>query len=185
MASFLTKSVSVLLRIIFYLVDEELPPIKHGNPITDRRSTFQPHLAPVVTPRQVQHGNEHNKKWYAQKDGAPTVYSLNFVPRFFHEWWILSAINNSYKIQQKYLMSGREFISETSYGSFLHANLTLWVSGNIPAYLKSFHLLWIAICIKIFTQTAVLFRGHKPNRRRAGHHFHNFIYWSGSDWFHL
>ncbi|XP_061095923.1 protein IMPACT isoform X2 [Conger conger] len=33
--------------------DEELPPIKHGEPITDRRSTFQPHLAPVVTPRQV------------------------------------------------------------------------------------------------------------------------------------
>lgn len=34
-------------------VDEELPPIHHGNPITDRRSTFQAHLAPVVTPRQV------------------------------------------------------------------------------------------------------------------------------------
>ncbi|XP_078024629.1 protein IMPACT isoform X3 [Epinephelus lanceolatus] len=33
--------------------DEELPPIKHGNTITDRRSTFQPHLAPVVTPRQI------------------------------------------------------------------------------------------------------------------------------------
>ncbi|XP_035268596.1 protein IMPACT isoform X1 [Anguilla anguilla] len=33
--------------------DEELPPVKHGEPITDRRSTFQPHLAPVVTPRQV------------------------------------------------------------------------------------------------------------------------------------
>ncbi|XP_071343031.1 protein IMPACT isoform X4 [Trachinotus anak] len=33
--------------------DEEVPPIKHGNPITDRRSTFQPHLAPVVTPRQI------------------------------------------------------------------------------------------------------------------------------------
>ncbi|KAJ8333587.1 hypothetical protein SKAU_G00415950 [Synaphobranchus kaupii] len=33
--------------------DEELPPIKHGEPITDRRSTFQPHLAPVVTTRQV------------------------------------------------------------------------------------------------------------------------------------
>ncbi|XP_072246026.1 protein IMPACT isoform X2 [Leuresthes tenuis] len=33
--------------------DEEIPPIKHGNAITDRRSTFQPHLAPVVTPRQV------------------------------------------------------------------------------------------------------------------------------------
>ncbi|XP_015253073.1 PREDICTED: protein IMPACT isoform X2 [Cyprinodon variegatus] len=33
--------------------DEEIPPIKHGNPITDRRSTFQPHLAPVVTPTQI------------------------------------------------------------------------------------------------------------------------------------
>ncbi|KAG8003438.1 Protein IMPACT-B, partial [Nibea albiflora] len=33
--------------------DEEIPPIKHGNTITDRRSTFQPHLAPVVTPRQI------------------------------------------------------------------------------------------------------------------------------------
>lgn len=34
-------------------IDEELPPIHHGNPITDRRSTFQAHLAPVVTTRQV------------------------------------------------------------------------------------------------------------------------------------
>ncbi|TKS74888.1 Protein IMPACT-B [Collichthys lucidus] len=33
--------------------DEEIPPIKHGNTITDRRSTFQPHLAPVVAPRQI------------------------------------------------------------------------------------------------------------------------------------
>uniref|UniRef100_A0A3B4BBD8 RWD domain-containing protein n=1 Tax=Periophthalmus magnuspinnatus TaxID=409849 RepID=A0A3B4BBD8_9GOBI len=32
---------------------DEIPPIKHGNATTDRRSTFQPHLAPVVTPRQV------------------------------------------------------------------------------------------------------------------------------------
>lgn len=32
-----------------------MPPIKHGESITDRRSTFQPHLAPVVTPRQVKH----------------------------------------------------------------------------------------------------------------------------------
>lgn len=32
---------------------EELPDIKHGEPITDRRSTFQPHLANVVTPKQV------------------------------------------------------------------------------------------------------------------------------------
>ncbi|KAJ7992870.1 hypothetical protein DPEC_G00266550 [Dallia pectoralis] len=33
--------------------DEELPSIKHGGTITDRRSTFQSHLAPVVTPGQV------------------------------------------------------------------------------------------------------------------------------------
>ncbi|XP_074843379.1 protein IMPACT isoform X5 [Carettochelys insculpta] len=33
--------------------DEELPPIYHGNPISDRRSTFQAHLAPVVSPKQV------------------------------------------------------------------------------------------------------------------------------------
>ncbi|XP_072324613.1 protein IMPACT isoform X2 [Scyliorhinus torazame] len=32
---------------------EQLPPITHGQPITDRRSTFQAHLAPVVTPHQV------------------------------------------------------------------------------------------------------------------------------------
>ncbi|XP_004465194.1 protein IMPACT isoform X2 [Dasypus novemcinctus] len=32
---------------------EELPPIDHGTPITDRRSTFQAHLAPVVCPKQV------------------------------------------------------------------------------------------------------------------------------------
>ncbi|KAM5222121.1 protein IMPACT [Ctenodactylus gundi] len=34
-------------------IEEELPPIDHGIPITDRRSTFQAHLAPVVYPRQV------------------------------------------------------------------------------------------------------------------------------------
>ncbi|XP_063056955.1 protein IMPACT isoform X2 [Engraulis encrasicolus] len=36
-----------------HLKDEELPEIKHGEAITDRRSTFQPHLALVVTPKQV------------------------------------------------------------------------------------------------------------------------------------
>ncbi|XP_075441052.1 protein IMPACT isoform X2 [Ascaphus truei] len=33
--------------------DEELPPIMHGEPITDRRSSFQAHLSPVVSPKQV------------------------------------------------------------------------------------------------------------------------------------
>uniref|UniRef100_A0A2K6CIW7 Protein IMPACT n=1 Tax=Macaca nemestrina TaxID=9545 RepID=A0A2K6CIW7_MACNE len=32
---------------------EELPPIDHGIPITDQRSTFQAHLSPVVCPKQV------------------------------------------------------------------------------------------------------------------------------------
>ncbi|XP_053570961.1 protein IMPACT isoform X2 [Bombina bombina] len=32
---------------------DELPPIKHADPISDRRSTFQAHLAPVVSPSQV------------------------------------------------------------------------------------------------------------------------------------
>ncbi|XP_020641400.3 protein IMPACT isoform X1 [Pogona vitticeps] len=35
------------------LEGEELPPVYHGNPITDRRSTFQAHLAPIVSPKQV------------------------------------------------------------------------------------------------------------------------------------
>ncbi|XP_056304211.1 protein IMPACT [Danio aesculapii] len=34
--------------------DEELPLIKHGESITDRRSTFQPHLSAVENPKQVQ-----------------------------------------------------------------------------------------------------------------------------------
>ncbi|XP_038664492.1 protein IMPACT isoform X2 [Scyliorhinus canicula] len=44
---------------------EQLPPIIHGEPITDRRSTFQAHLAPVVTPNQVKlllHDLYQNKK---------------------------------------------------------------------------------------------------------------------------
>ncbi|XP_075825387.1 protein IMPACT isoform X2 [Microtus pennsylvanicus] len=32
---------------------EESPPVDHGVPITDRRSTFQAHVAPVVCPQQV------------------------------------------------------------------------------------------------------------------------------------
>uniref|UniRef100_A0A673FRJ4 RWD domain-containing protein n=1 Tax=Sinocyclocheilus rhinocerous TaxID=307959 RepID=A0A673FRJ4_9TELE len=44
---------------------QKLPLIKHGETITDRRSTFQPHLAAVVTPKQVQRVLNHlyeNKK---------------------------------------------------------------------------------------------------------------------------
>uniref|UniRef100_A0A3B4X6C1 Impact RWD domain protein n=1 Tax=Seriola lalandi dorsalis TaxID=1841481 RepID=A0A3B4X6C1_SERLL len=52
---------------------EELPPIKHGNPITDRRSTFQPHLAPVVTPRQVKMVLE---KLYENKKIASATHNI-------------------------------------------------------------------------------------------------------------
>ncbi|KAM4704980.1 protein IMPACT [Rhinophrynus dorsalis] len=34
-------------------VEEETPPVMHGEPISDRRSTFQAHLAHVVRPAQV------------------------------------------------------------------------------------------------------------------------------------
>lgn len=53
--------------------DEELPPIKHGNTITDRRSTFQPHLAPVVTPRQVKMVLE---KLYENKKIASATHNI-------------------------------------------------------------------------------------------------------------
>ncbi|KAM6921101.1 protein IMPACT [Xenentodon cancila] len=53
--------------------DEETPPIKHGNTITDRRSTFQPHLAPVVTPRQVKVVLE---KLYENKKIASATHNI-------------------------------------------------------------------------------------------------------------
>ncbi|KAK2546253.1 Impact [Columba livia] len=54
-------------------VDEELPPIHHGHPITDRRSTFQAHLAPVVTPRQVKRVLE---KLYENKKIASATHNI-------------------------------------------------------------------------------------------------------------
>uniref|UniRef100_A0A3Q2D2R1 Impact RWD domain protein n=1 Tax=Cyprinodon variegatus TaxID=28743 RepID=A0A3Q2D2R1_CYPVA len=56
-----------------YRIDEEIPPIKHGNPITDRRSTFQPHLAPVVTPTQVKMVLE---KLYENKKIASATHNI-------------------------------------------------------------------------------------------------------------
>lgn len=53
--------------------DEEVPPIKHGSAITDRRSTFQPHLAPVVTPRQVKMVLE---KLYENKKIASATHNI-------------------------------------------------------------------------------------------------------------
>ncbi|KAM6350351.1 protein IMPACT isoform 4-T4 [Podargus strigoides] len=54
-------------------VDEELPSIHHGNPITDRRSTFQAHLAPVVTPGQVKRVLE---KLYENKKIASATHNI-------------------------------------------------------------------------------------------------------------
>ncbi|XP_025978592.1 protein IMPACT isoform X2 [Dromaius novaehollandiae] len=53
--------------------DEELPSIRHGNPITDRRSTFQAHLAPVVTPQQVKRVLE---KLYENKKIASATHNI-------------------------------------------------------------------------------------------------------------
>uniref|UniRef100_A0A8C7XWG3 Impact RWD domain protein n=1 Tax=Oryzias sinensis TaxID=183150 RepID=A0A8C7XWG3_9TELE len=53
--------------------DEELPLIKHGNPVTDRRSTFQPHLALVVSPRQVKMVLE---KLYMNKKIASATHNI-------------------------------------------------------------------------------------------------------------
>lgn len=55
------------------LEDEEMPPIKHGNAITDRRSTFQPHLAPVLTPGQVKKVLE---KLYENKKIASATHNI-------------------------------------------------------------------------------------------------------------
>ncbi|CAB1415188.1 unnamed protein product [Pleuronectes platessa] len=61
--------------------DEDVPPIKHGNTITDRRSTFQPHLAPVVTPRQVKMVLE---KLYENKKIASATHNI-YAYRIFCE----------------------------------------------------------------------------------------------------
>ncbi|KAK3533276.1 hypothetical protein QTP70_014309 [Hemibagrus guttatus] len=53
--------------------DEELPVIKHGEAITDRRSTFQPHLALVVTPKQVQRVLD---KLYENKKIASATHNI-------------------------------------------------------------------------------------------------------------
>ncbi|XP_062344621.1 protein IMPACT isoform X1 [Cinclus cinclus] len=61
--------------------DEELPPIHHGNPITDRRSTFQAHLAPVVTTRQVKRVLEN---LYENKKIASATHNI-YAYRIFCE----------------------------------------------------------------------------------------------------
>ncbi|XP_053490269.1 protein IMPACT isoform X1 [Ictalurus furcatus] len=53
--------------------DEELPVIKHGEAITDRRSTFQPHLARIVTPKQVQRVLD---KLYENKKIASATHNI-------------------------------------------------------------------------------------------------------------
>ncbi|XP_013855234.1 protein IMPACT [Austrofundulus limnaeus] len=53
--------------------DEEVPPIKHGDTVTDRRSTFQAHLAPLVTPRQVKMVLE---KLYENKKIASATHNI-------------------------------------------------------------------------------------------------------------
>ncbi|XP_062985898.1 protein IMPACT isoform X2 [Elgaria multicarinata webbii] len=49
----LQECTAVTLNFDLSQEGEELPQFFHGNPITDRRSTFQAHLAPIVSPKQV------------------------------------------------------------------------------------------------------------------------------------
>ncbi|KAF5909789.1 protein IMPACT isoform X1, partial [Clarias magur] len=53
--------------------DEELPEIKHGEAITDRRSTFQAHLALVLTTKQVQRVLD---KLYENKKIASATHNI-------------------------------------------------------------------------------------------------------------
>ncbi|XP_037530972.1 protein IMPACT [Nematolebias whitei] len=53
--------------------DEEIPTIKHGDTVTDRRSTFQAHLAPLVTARQVKMVLE---KLYENKKIASATHNI-------------------------------------------------------------------------------------------------------------
>ncbi|XP_053740034.1 protein IMPACT isoform X3 [Synchiropus splendidus] len=76
--------------------DEETPPIKHGVCITDRRSTFQPHLAQVVTPRQVKMVLE---KLYENKKVASAthnIYAYRFWTCVMCWWWCLAGMEAFY-----------------------------------------------------------------------------------------
>uniref|UniRef100_A0AAZ3SD56 Impact N-terminal domain-containing protein n=1 Tax=Oncorhynchus tshawytscha TaxID=74940 RepID=A0AAZ3SD56_ONCTS len=62
-----SKSMLVLLtlpQINMHKIKHELPPIKQGGIITDRRSTFQPQLPTVVTPRQLLCSVENRKSCF-------------------------------------------------------------------------------------------------------------------------
>ncbi|XP_025938977.1 protein IMPACT isoform X1 [Apteryx rowi] len=74
--------------------DEELPSIHHGNPITDRRSTFQAHLAPVVTLQQMQSRTLHN----IQDAITPRTWSdvKRVLEKLYENKKIASATHNIY-----------------------------------------------------------------------------------------
>ncbi|XP_059923907.1 protein IMPACT isoform X3 [Gadus macrocephalus] len=61
--------------------DGEVPPVKHGSIITDRRSTFQPHLAPVSAPGQVKMVLD---KLYGNKKIASATHNI-YAYRIFCE----------------------------------------------------------------------------------------------------
>ncbi|XP_056459175.1 protein IMPACT isoform X1 [Gadus chalcogrammus] len=61
--------------------DGEVPPVKHGSIITDRRSTFQPHLAPVTAPGQVKMVLD---KLYGNKKIASATHNI-YAYRIFCE----------------------------------------------------------------------------------------------------
>ncbi|XP_072267403.1 protein IMPACT isoform X2 [Pyxicephalus adspersus] len=57
----------------FEEIEKEVPTIVHGEPISDRRSTFQAHLAPVTSPAQVK---QVLNKLYENKKIASATHNI-------------------------------------------------------------------------------------------------------------
>ncbi|CAH2284960.1 IMPACT isoform X3 [Pelobates cultripes] len=72
---------------------EDIPTVEHGEPISDRRSTFQAHLAHVVSPLQVK--AVLNKLYENKKIAAAThnIYAYRWVPGLnaYSLWCVLSV----------------------------------------------------------------------------------------------
>lgn len=69
------------LKISESAPEAELPPIAHGVPITDRRSTFQAHVAPVVCLEQVK---KVLAKLYENKKIASATHNI-YAYRIYYE----------------------------------------------------------------------------------------------------
>uniref|UniRef100_A0A3P8ZWB6 RWD domain-containing protein n=1 Tax=Esox lucius TaxID=8010 RepID=A0A3P8ZWB6_ESOLU len=97
----------------------ELPSIKHGGTITDRRSTFQSHLAPVVTPGQVRMVLD---KLYENKKIASATHNIYAYRSWMCGtcWWLSLAGTEGFSWVRTVLNT-----STTRLGMFLSRKDTL------------------------------------------------------------